>query len=189
MAAPLPLVCATLAGASLARRLIDVYFTIFKMVLDGKIGTAAQVRWGAGGRGWGSLGGGGDWTGPAAVLQSTHACVARPAHRRGSCSVRCCPSFARLPTCVPRLRRPLWPGPQLSKQQADKAAAEAARKKKGEAAKAKAAEAARAAAAEAAGNDASGEMDGRMLSALITGAGPRGLGWWSLREPGAEEDG
>ena len=33
------------AGGSLPRRLIDVYFTVFKMVLDGKIGTAAQVRW------------------------------------------------------------------------------------------------------------------------------------------------
>ena len=31
------------AGGSLAKRLIDVYFTVFKMILDGKIGTAATV--------------------------------------------------------------------------------------------------------------------------------------------------
>ncbi|KAL4421400.1 hypothetical protein ABPG75_010691 [Micractinium tetrahymenae] len=88
-------------GGSLAKRLIDLYFTLFQMILDGKIGTAAQ----------------------------------------------------------------------LSKAQQDKAAAEAARKKKGEAAKARADEAARQKAAEAAAaaKDQSGEMDGRMLSALITG--------------------
>ncbi|KAI7841479.1 hypothetical protein COHA_004873 [Chlorella ohadii] len=90
------------AGGSLARRLIDVYFTVFKMVLDGKIGTAAQ----------------------------------------------------------------------LAKAQADKAAEAAAKRKKGEAAKARAAEEARqkaAAAAAATGQQGSGEMDSRMLSALITG--------------------
>ena len=32
------------AGASLAKRLNDVYFTLFQMILDGKIGTAALVR-------------------------------------------------------------------------------------------------------------------------------------------------
>lgn len=66
---------------------------------------------------------------------------------------------------------------QLSKAQQDKAAAEAARRKKGEAAKARAAEEARQKAAEAAAaaKDPAGEMDGRMLSALITGA--RRSGW------------
>lgn len=90
------------AGGSLPRRLIDVYFTVFKMVLDGKIGTAAQ----------------------------------------------------------------------LAKAQADKAAEAAAKRKKGEAAKARAAEEARqkaAAAAAASSQQGSGEMDSRMLSALITG--------------------
>jgi hypothetical protein len=38
------------AGGSLAKRLIDVYFTLFRMILDGKIGTAAQV--GGHMRGW-----------------------------------------------------------------------------------------------------------------------------------------
>ena len=59
---------------------------------------------------------------------------------------------------------------QLAKQQQDKAADAAAKKKRGEAAKAKAADAARAkAVAVADGAEHSGEMDGRMLSALITG--------------------
>ncbi|KAI3423892.1 hypothetical protein D9Q98_009726 [Chlorella vulgaris] len=84
---------------SLARRLIDVYFTVFRMILDGKIGTAAQ----------------------------------------------------------------------LNKAQQDKAADAAAKKKRGEAAKAKAADAARLEAEAASKADTSGEMDGRMLSALITG--------------------
>jgi ribosome biogenesis protein MAK21 len=61
---------------------------------------------------------------------------------------------------------------QLAKAQADKAAEAAAKRKKGEAAKARAAEEARqkaAAAAAASSQQGSGEMDGRMLSALITG--------------------
>lgn len=58
---------------------------------------------------------------------------------------------------------------QLNKAQQDKAADAAAKKKRGEAAKAKAADAARLEAEAASKADTSGEMDGRMLSALITG--------------------
>jgi hypothetical protein len=72
---------------------------------------------------------------------------------------------------LPSLFAPPVAALQLAKQQQDKAADAAAKKKRGEAAKAKAADAARAKAVAAAdGAEHSGEMDGRMLSALITGA-------------------
>ena len=38
-----PLPAARAGGGALSRRLIDLYFTLFKMILDGKIGTAATV--------------------------------------------------------------------------------------------------------------------------------------------------
>ncbi|EFN54473.1 hypothetical protein CHLNCDRAFT_52919 [Chlorella variabilis] len=140
-------------GGSLAKRLIDVYFTVFRMILDGKIGTAAQA----------SCGGAGS-------LTNGSSCAPDGSAGRGwQCQRR---SRQRLSArrSMPRFRRLTAPRrAALAKQAQDKAATEAAKKKKGEAAKARAAEKARAAAEAAATVDQSGEMDGRMLAALITG--------------------
>ncbi len=100
------------AGGSLARRLIDVYFTVFKMVLDGKIGTAAQVN------------------SPQSCLLLLPAAgrLHIALHDKGGPTASClCTSLGRAMLCPP--------APQLAKAQADKAAEAAAKRKKGEAAK------------------------------------------------------
>ncbi len=183
------------AGGSLPKRLIDLYFTIFKMILDGKIGTAAQVsRVRQCSRGECVCGACGcchgssppwlaKWRRPAAALPRPRArCwAALPCagvHVPARFHTRLSPPSTNTQPHVSPNSHPthtrsalVLPARQLSKAQQDKAAAEAARKKKGEAAKARAAEAARQKAVEAAaaGKDQTGEMDGRMLSALITG--------------------
>lgn len=169
------------------------------MILDGKIGTAAQVsRVRQCSRGkcvcgacrcchgsqpatwlashWASANPRSPTADVPTDVQRLPLDSATPRRRACACTVSCAapppPSLSAQPTLSNQHPfPPALPGRQLSKAQQDKAAAEAARKKKGEAAKARAAEAARQKAVEAAaaGKDQTGEMDGRMLSALITG--------------------